>query len=101
MECASVGVLRQVQTASAAEDWGCEQGASSPTTNILGRGLGETVLNTDRDDCSNVQNFVLIIFGGPPFLSYLLATAYTSRSRLAGKVLIEILGIINQSVVSL
>jgi hypothetical protein len=67
----------------------------------MGRGLGESVLNNDRDDCLNVQNFVLIIFGGLPFLSYLLVTAYTSRSRLAGKVLLEIPRIINQSVVSL
>jgi len=38
-ECWSAEVLEycaKSQTASAAEDWGCEQGASSPTTNIMG-----------------------------------------------------------------
>jgi hypothetical protein len=65
-----------------------------------GRNPGE-VLNNDRDDCLNVRNFVPILFGGLLFLSALLATAYTSRSRLAWKVMLDILRIINQSVVLL
>jgi hypothetical protein len=65
-----------------------------------GRNPGE-VLDNDRDDCLNVQNFVLIIFGGLPFLSSLVAMAYTFRSRLAWKVMLDSLRIINQSVVLL